>query len=100
MNGKGNYDVVLGPDILGVDTSKGDVVVTIPQFADDDCVVMHNGQVVFYDWGADSFPDLAFSVDRDKKAVATEVENIELKKRVKELERELNILLKGRIGEP
>lgn len=98
MDEKDKYDLALGADILEVDTSSGDVTIEVgemPQLADDDCLVMHDGKIVFFDWDEELFPEATIELKTNKKAVATEVENIELKKRVEELERELETL-KGR----
>lgn len=77
MSDEDRYDLVLGADIVNVDTSKGDITVTIPDVYMDDFFICD---------GEDYY------IRNERDTIETHVENIELKKRLEELEREVEIL--------
>lgn len=83
------FDLVMGPGVLDIDTTKGDVVITIPESISDDCIIYHEGRIVGFDW---SQPDDIITVGTERKAIEIHVENIELKKQLEELRRELEDL--------
>ena len=89
------YDFICDEDaVLQVDTSQGDVIVSIPVVNEDEIIVSDYGPFDSMDGITVHMPTMpAFEkVATEKDIVAVNTENIELRKRIEFLEEELESL--------